>query len=106
MIIREKQNFVKCQNDRAKEQQRFKPNYHEVIGQKQQNIALNEVMKMAKKINGFTVHYAVKKQDGNIVPLDSLTPEEKADLETNIKQRLSNWGNRYFAQHPEIYDTL
>lgn len=54
----------------------------------------------------YTVTYYMMKEDGETVPLESLTEQERQKFEENARKRLESWGNRYFGQHPELYDTL
>lgn len=42
----------------------------------------------------------LKKEDGDVVPLESLTPEEKADVQAKWRKRLSESMSRYFAARP------
>lgn len=41
-----------------------------------------------------------QKENGEVVPLESLTPEEKAEVEKKWKKRLSESMSRYFAARP------
>ncbi|MCM1544728.1 MAG: hypothetical protein NC110_05445 [Ruminococcus sp.] len=54
----------------------------------------------------YTVTLWMAKENGEEVPFDSLTPEEKKKFEENAGKRLSSTLNRYFAQHPEQYEAL
>lgn len=40
------------------------------------------------------------KENGDVVPLESLTPEEKADAERKMRKRLTESMSRYFAARP------
>ena len=59
---------------------------------------------MANKKLGYVLY--VLKEDGEAVPLDSLTAEQKEELRRNIAQRLSQNLTDYFVQHPEEYVRL
>ena len=54
----------------------------------------------------YTVTFFMKKEDGETVPFEKLTEEELKKFQENGRKRLTEWGNRYFANHPEIYETL
>lgn len=54
----------------------------------------------------YKVTFYMEKEDGEIVPFEELTPEELKRFQEKGAERLSSWGNRYFGQHTEIYETL
>lgn len=59
---------------------------------------------MANKKLGYVLY--VLQEDGEAVPLDSLSEEQKEELRQNITQRLSENLSGYFTQHPEEYVRL
>ena len=44
--------------------------------------------------------------DGRTVPVEELTPEERAQWRENMRRRLSENMSDYYTQHPEQYARL
>ncbi len=60
---------------------------------------------MAKK-QKYTVTFHLQKSDGEIVPFEKLSDEEKEEAFAGMRKNLSETLSRYFGLHPEEYEKL
>ena len=61
---------------------------------------------MAGRKNDLTFVCYVLKDNGEAVPFDSLSEEERENFRQNRARRLSRSMNEYYRQHPDEYARL
>lgn len=54
----------------------------------------------------YKVTFHLQKPDGEIVPFEELTAEEKEEAFAGMRKNLSENMSRYFGLHPEEYEKL
>lgn len=54
----------------------------------------------------YTAKCFLQKEDGAIVPFDSISEEEKKEVFAKMSKRLSEGMSRYCSQHPEEFEKL